>query len=136
MRTEHGSKSVSAEETFARDVDEREALEEELERLAARVARGLAAEGLVGRTVVLKLRYADFTTITRSASREAATASAEAIATAAHDLLAQHWTDGAPVRLVGVGMGNLRPVHAPGQLPLPWPAEQADAGPEEGGGAG
>ncbi len=129
VRTEHGSKSVSAEETFAQDVDERERLEEELERLAGRVARSLAAEGLVGRTVVLKLRYADFTTITRSASREAATASAEAITAAAHDLLAQHWHPGEAVRLVGVGVGNLRPVHAPGQLPLPWPPAPEAAGP-------
>ncbi|MEK9659146.1 MAG: DNA polymerase IV [Chloroflexota bacterium] len=119
VRTEHESKSVSAEETFAQDVDERERLEEELERLAGRVARSLVAEGLVGRTVVLKLRYADFTTITRSASRDAATAGAEAIAAAAHELLAQHWASGEPIRLVGVGVGNLRPVHAPGQFPLP-----------------
>ncbi len=84
--------------------------------MARRVARSLQRHGLVGRTVTLKLRHADFTTLTRSSSRESATAHADAILTDALCLLDANWTEGEPVRLIGVGVSNLRPVQAAGQL--------------------
>ncbi len=112
------TKSMSAEETFAEDVDERAPLVERLEAMAARLAGSLAEKGFVGRTVTLKLRFADFTTVTRSASGHAATASAEVIREQAATLLESNWEPGQPVRLIGVGVSKLRPVHAPGQLPM------------------
>ncbi len=63
---EHVEKSVGAEETFAQDVDDPEVVLREVLRLSERVAARLRAGDAVGRTVVLKVRFADFTTITRS----------------------------------------------------------------------
>ena len=59
-------KSIGAEETFASDVEDPEAIRRELLRLSGRTARGLRSAGYAARTVVVKLRLADFTTITRS----------------------------------------------------------------------
>ena len=86
--------------------------------MAGRVASSMDKQGLVARTVTLKLRFADFTTLTRSLSLERATASVSAIHTTARELLDANWAPGQPVRLVGVGVSNLRPLTTPGQLPL------------------
>ncbi|MDE2838579.1 MAG: DNA polymerase IV [Chloroflexota bacterium] len=118
VHPERETKSVSAEETFAADVSVRETLVEELRRMGDRVARSLEKHGLVGRTVTLKLRLADFTTITRSTSRENATAHADAILADALHLLDTNWDPGTSVRLIGVGVSNLRPIQVPGQLAL------------------
>ena len=115
---ERETKSVSAEETFGEDVNVRETLVDELWRMTERVARSLEKHGLVGRTVTLKLRLADFTTLSRSISRENATAHADAILSDALHLLDANWEPTTDVRLIGVGVSNLRPVHAPGQLAL------------------
>lgn len=118
VETDRETKSVSSEETFAEDVSLREPLAEELRRMVGRVARSLQDHGLVGRTVTLKLRHADFTTLTRSTSRDNATAQADAILADALHLLDANWEAGTNIRLIGVGVSNLRPVQAPGQLPL------------------
>jgi len=65
---ERDTKSVSAEETFDVDLSDPAEMAQEVAHLAARVAARLAAGGLFGRTVTLKLRRADFTTITRAAT--------------------------------------------------------------------
>ena len=78
--TEYERKSVGAETTFPRDLPDGPELRAELQRLAESVARRLAASGAQGRTVVLKLRYANFRTITRQASRPQPTEDAEEIA--------------------------------------------------------
>jgi DNA polymerase-4 len=118
VSTDRETKSVSAEETFAEDVTDEGSLRDEVTRLAGRVAESLVKHGLVARTVTLKLRDADFHTITRSSSREQSTADANAIANEALRLLSTNWADGEPVRLIGVGTSNLRLTHAIGQLPL------------------
>lgn len=115
---ERETKSVSAEETFGEDVSVRETLVGELRGMSERVARSLERHGLVGRTVTLKLRHADFTTLTRSTSRDNATAHGDAILSDALHLLDANWEQGTNVRLIGVGVSNLRPVQAPGQLAL------------------
>ena len=115
---ERETKSVSAEETFGEDVSVRETLVEELKRMAERIAQSLEKHGLVGRTVTLKLRLTDFTTLTRSTSRDNATAHGDAILADALRLLDANWEPGTRVRLIGVGVSNLRPVQAPGQLAL------------------
>ena len=116
VRTDREAKSVSAEETFPEDVSDRGALVGELRRMADRVAGSLERHGIVGRTVTLKFRYADFTTLTRSMSRENATPHADALFADAVHLLDAHWDRGSSVRLIGVGVSNLRPVQAPGQF--------------------
>src|SRR5690606_36624179 len=60
------AKGMSNEETFDRDVDDPAQLRRELLRLSAKLARRLRDAGVAGRTVTLKLRYANVTTITRS----------------------------------------------------------------------
>jgi DNA polymerase IV len=59
-------RSMGADETFARDTDDREVIVRELLRLSARVAGRMRAADVAGRTITLKVRFADFTTITRS----------------------------------------------------------------------
>ena len=118
VSTERETKSISAEETFPHDIDQPGPLHEQLAGMARGVAGSLVSHDLVARTVSLKLRFADFTTITRSLSYPNATASAEAIAEAARELLDRHWSPGQAVRLIGVRVSNLRPRLAPGQLTL------------------
>ncbi|MBC2933520.1 DNA polymerase IV [Nocardioides sp. zg-1228] len=59
-------RSMGADETFARDTADREVVVRELLRLSARVTGRMRAAGVVGRTITLRVRFADFTTITRS----------------------------------------------------------------------
>jgi DNA polymerase IV len=131
VRVEREAKSISAEETFEEDVADTGPLHAELERLTRRVATSLVNHGLVGRTVTLKLRHADFTTITRSSSRKSATASAEAILAQAVHLLDENWSQSQPLRLIGVGVSSIRPVLAPGQLPMDRLTAQVEASPTE-----
>ena len=127
VETDRETKSVSAEETFAEDVGSHAALADELQRMASRVGQSLERYGLVGRTVTLKLRLADFTTLTRSASRDNATAQPSAILADALRLLDANWEEGTNVRLIGVGVSNLRPVRAPGQLALEMDGGQTES---------
>ena len=102
--------SVSAEDTFARDVRDRTLLHEEVRRLASHVAERLRTSGLSGRTVTAKLRYADFSIRTRSTTLPAAVDEAEVIGEVACSLLDRGLRDrpGA-LRLVGVGVSGLSP---------------------------
>jgi DNA polymerase-4 len=102
--------SISAEDTFARDVSERAVLHEEIKRLAELVAQRLRNSGLSGRTVTAKLRYGDFSIRTRSTTLAAAVDEAEVIGTVACGLLDRGLRDrpGA-LRLVGVGVSGLSP---------------------------
>jgi DNA polymerase-4 len=126
-------KSIGAEETFATDVDDPEVIRRELLRLSGRTARGLRAGGSVARTVVVKLRLANFTTITRSRTLPEPTDVAQKIYATACDLYAAAGLDSrARLRLVGVRAAGLVPVArsatqlALGQQPASWrDAEQA-----------
>lgn len=102
-------KSIGNEETFAHDVDDPEVIERELLRLSERVAGRLRAAGLVGRTVSVKLRRADFTTITRARTLREATDVAKEIHATARDLYRAAGLQRIRLRLVGVRMENLRP---------------------------
>ncbi len=105
--TESKPKSVSQENTFDRDTRNPAELIRNLQEMSARVARELEREGYQARTVVLKLRYADFTTITRQTTLPAPTAAAADIETCARALLDAHWVKTRAVRLIGVGVHNL-----------------------------
>jgi DNA polymerase-4 len=100
--------SISAEETFPRDVAEVERLQEELRRLSLLVAERLAAGGQAGRTVTAKVRYTDFSIRSRSTSLPAGTDDAERIWELACACLDRALADrpGA-LRLVGVGVSGL-----------------------------
>lgn len=118
VSTERGSKSISSEETFATDVDDREFLITEISRQVNRLTDSLEQKNLVARTVVLKLRYANFTTVTRSASHSTATSDTEIILATALQLLDSNWPPGIPIRLIGVGVSKMRPRQAKGQLAM------------------
>jgi DNA polymerase-4 len=102
--------SVSAEDTFARDVSDQVQLHAELRRLAELVSERLRDSGLSGRTVTAKLRYGDFSIRTRSATLPAGVDEAAVIGDVACDLLDRGLRDrpGA-LRLVGVGVSGLSP---------------------------
>jgi DNA polymerase-4 len=100
--------SISAEETFPRDVAEVERLQEELRRLSQLVAERLAASGQAGRTVTTKVRYPDFSIRSRSTSLPVGTDDAERIWELACACLDRALADrpGA-LRLLGVGVSGL-----------------------------
>jgi DNA polymerase-4 len=102
--------SVSAEDTFERDLLDRERLHEEVRRLSDLVSERLRNSGLSGRTVTAKLRYTDFSIRTRSTTLPAAVDEARVIGDVACNLLDRGLRDrpGA-LRLVGVGVSGLSP---------------------------
>jgi DNA polymerase IV len=99
-------KSVGHEETFATDHLTHAGLERELVRLADSVGSRLRRHGLAGRTVTLKVRFSDFHTITRSATRAEPTDSTVVITREAKELLAG-LDPSAGVRLLGVSVSGL-----------------------------
>jgi DNA polymerase-4 len=99
-------KSVGHEETFAEDLHERDDLDRVLVRQADAVAARLRSAASVGRTVQLKLRYGDFTTLTRSVTLPEPVATGPAIARAAKGLL-DALDPSAGVRLLGVSVSGL-----------------------------
>jgi DNA polymerase IV len=102
------SVSISQEETFERDVADREALHAELRRMATRVSELLRRDGRVARTVTTKLRYPDFSIRSRSQTLPAGIDDAETIGELACALLdrALQQRPGA-LRLIGVGVSGL-----------------------------
>jgi DNA polymerase-4 len=104
--TDRESKSISAEITFVRDVDDGAELRRTLQAQAEEVSRSLRTKQLFGATVKLKLRWADFTTLTRQTTLAQATDDPAEIYRAAERLFASSW-NGQPVRLIGVGVSGL-----------------------------
>ena len=100
-------KSIGAEETFSRDVDDADIVLRELLRLSERTAGRLRTAGLAGRTVSLKVRFADFTTITRSRTLREATDVGQEIYATARGLFEALGLDRARIRLVGVRVEQL-----------------------------
>ncbi len=100
------TKSIGHEETFPHDVRDRDALERELVRMGDRVAARLRAANRVGRTVVLKARYKDFRTVTRSRTLPAGTDLAVVVSNTAIELL-RALDVGEGLRLLGVSVQQL-----------------------------
>jgi DNA polymerase-4 len=107
VETHQERKSLGTENTYARDLAGREAVEPELQRMAVAVAAALVKRDLACCTVTLKVRYADFTTITRARTLAAPVRDGGLIADCALDLLLR--TEGLrrPVRLLGITASNL-----------------------------
>ena len=120
---DRATKSCGTEETYARDLVDRRLMRSEVERMAAEVAEWLAGRGLLARTVTLKVRYADFRTVTRSETRRPATCEAAEIGRRVAALLARTEAGTRPIRLLGVSVHGLetpeRHDAAAGQLQLP-----------------
>ena len=105
--SEHEAKSISNETTFAVDVSDPAVLHEWLHALTEQVAHRLRAHELKGRTVQIKVRFADFTTLTRAQSLPAVTDVTAEFWRVVQYLFAQRLPKPLPpVRLVGVGVSN------------------------------
>jgi DNA polymerase-4 len=100
-------KSVSNEETLPRDVDDPEVVRRELLRLAEKVAARLRAAGFAGRTVGIKVRFADFSTISRSRTLASPTDVGQEIYATARELYDALGLQRARLRLVGVKVEGL-----------------------------
>jgi len=113
-------KSVGSEETFETDISDPVLIRRELLRLSRRTATALRSAGLAGRTISVKLRKADFTTITRSRTLPAPTSETQQIYATACELYAASGLSGQTrLRLVGVRAAGLVPAAAaPAQLTL------------------
>ena len=104
--TEREAKSMSQEVTFNRDVNDATQLREALIRQATRLGESLTRREMQGATIKLKLRWSDFTTITRQMTISQPTNDGEEIARVAWQLLEQVWKPGQYVRLLGVGVSG------------------------------
>ena len=122
VKTERLAKSISAETTFAEDIGEPEELKEVLTRLASNVSRHLERKQVSGRTVTVKMRLADFTTLTRQTTLPNSTCSHEVILETAWRLLNGELAPARSFRLLGVGMSGFNEeTEKARQLPLPFP---------------
>jgi DNA polymerase-4 len=100
-------KSVGTENTFAQDLADRARIVEELTAMALEDAEWLARKDLFAKTVTIKVRYGDFTTVTRSDTRLPATRDAGGLARRAVALLDRTEAGARPVRLLGVSLHGL-----------------------------
>jgi DNA polymerase-4 len=105
--TEHEAKSVSHETTFAQDLRDPATLEEQLRLLSLGVARRLKKSELVASTLAIKLRYADFTTLSRQMTLAAPTDDEQEIYRVAALLFRRVWRRNRPLRLLGVAARHL-----------------------------
>jgi DNA polymerase-4 len=105
----HEPKSMSAERTFSTDQAERAILEATLLHLSEEVGRRLRAGEYAGSTVKVKLRWPNFTTLTRQLKTGQPVSLDDEIYTSALTLFHQVWKPGKAVRLLGVGVADLGP---------------------------
>jgi DNA polymerase-4 len=109
------AKSSGTESTYAHDLTDIERIREEIAEMARQGATWLDREGLYAKTVTVKVRYSDFSTITRSHSAQPATRTGDDIVRRALDLLDRTEAGTRPVRLLGVTVHNLS--ETPGEEP-------------------
>ena len=112
------NRSVSNEITFSEDTMDAEALKLTLMELSYKVMFRVLEDNKKGRTVQLKLRYADFTTITVRETHNSAFTSAEKLFSIANKLLQKKWKKNEAIRLIGLGLSSLEDINTPGQIEL------------------
>ena len=105
--TERETKSISQENTFSRDVRDDKVLEKTVREQSAEVARQLRKNELAGSTIKLKIRWPDFTTLTRQTTLNHRTDQEDEIAVAALKLMKSVRKSNQYVRLIGVGVSGL-----------------------------
>jgi DNA polymerase-4 len=107
VRVTRQRKSLSSERTFSQDLRTLEEMDVEMDRLAERVANGLRKRQITACTVTLKVRYGDFTTISRSQTLGSPTADEKILARYGKTLLRSSEAGDRSVRLLGLGASNL-----------------------------
>lgn len=124
------SKSVSVEHTYDTDITGEAVVVAELLRHSERLGERLKRAGVSGRTVAIKVRYSDFTTLTRAETLPSPTNVGRDIYRAARRLVERIGVGDRPIRLLGVGVSGLGDTEGPRQLAVDRPAkwdELADA---------
>jgi DNA polymerase IV len=117
VEADRPAKSSGSERTYPQDLVGVDRIREEISGMARDAGRWLDHEDLYARTVTIKVRYSDFTTITRSHSSLPATRDADDLVRRAIELLSRTEAGRRPVRLLGVTVHNLADV--PGEAPPP-----------------
>lgn len=100
-------KSIGAETSFTKDLDDPQVMLLELENIAQTLQHRLESPQALGRTITLKVKFADYQQITRSKTVTAAVGKAEAISQVAKELLASVSLEGRSIRLLGISLSNL-----------------------------
>lgn len=111
VQTTSSRHSIGHEDTFEHDLHDSQALHRSLLDLAERVATRLRAKELAGRVVQLKVRFADFSTVTRCQTVNPPLDSALEILAVAKDLLRRTDAERHPVRLLGISLSQLQARH-------------------------
>jgi len=114
-------KSISTETTYETDLRDEREVRAEVERLARKAAQSLGRKGLRARCVTIKVRYDDFTTVTRSHTAEFFTDDADSIAARAVALLSRTAAGRIPVRLLGAGVHELQSGDGGAPVPVELP---------------
>lgn len=107
VETTRVRKSLSCEDTFSQDIINKDQVFFELSRIASKVSSSLQKQGLVGKTISLKVKYFDFQQITRSKTIEHPSDCPELIARVCMELSAKTQVGKKPIRLLGVCMGGI-----------------------------
>jgi len=107
VTVEYEAKSISQEVTFANDTTDLNFLRSTLRDLSAKVGYRMRCDGVCARVIRIKLRWSDFTTLTRQVALSAPTDQDGVIYATAESLLKKVWLTDRPVRLIGVGGSNL-----------------------------
>lgn len=118
LETSRRLQSISAEQTLGRGEADARRLWALYRRMAEDVAHRLTGEGLVARTVGIKLRYMDWKLVTRDRTLPYGVDEAGRIAAVAADLMRAHWRRGSPLRLLGLRVSGLGPRPSESQLAL------------------
>ena len=105
--TEHETKSISQENTFTHDVRDDKVLEKMLHEQSVEVGRRLRNSNLAGTTIKLKIRWPDFTTLTRQITLSHSTDQADEIGKVVMGLMKSVRKPGQAVRLIGIGVSGL-----------------------------
>jgi DNA polymerase-4 len=123
--TRRGSKSISQESTFSTDRRDGENLRQVLRKQAFTIANSLQKKNLTARTIKIKLRWSDFTTLTRQTTLKTPTNDRAEIVRAAEKLFNELWKGKRAVRLLGVGVSGLeKPTHQIGLWDRDWEKER------------
>lgn len=131
VEPEQEAKSIGNEETFAKDLRDRQTIERELLALSTKVARRLRRHEVCGRTITLKVKYHDFKQITRSVTLPAAICDEGELYAAIKTLLIKTEAGRVPVRLLGVSVSSLASGEAGQQLSL-FATAQKKSGRQQG----
>jgi DNA polymerase-4 len=104
---EHDAKSIGHEETFSQDIIDRGVAKKELLSLANKVASRMRREGVIGRTITLKVKYSDFVQVTRSKTLSTSTDDGPEIYSNVCRLLQKTEVGKRPARLLGISLSHL-----------------------------